>query len=281
MRVIRNGIVAFGLVNIPVGLASTTSEKKVEFRKIHRKCKTGLKQQVLTCPTCEAPVPEEEIVRGFEYEKDTFVTFEEDELGDLLADRDPIITVSKFVDAEEVKGLYVKQTYILLPKKLLSRPYEVLENAMMKTGLTALGSSSLWGKESPTAIVADGGILRLQLLWCADEIASTVDAGENLTGKVTPGEVALAEDIVRAMYSDLDPATDLVSKTRVELTDFINTKLSGQKIERAESDEKKLDATIDLMGALRASVESARKKPTTRKPTTKKAPARKRTAVKK
>lgn len=279
MKVIRNATLQFGLVNVPVGLATTASEKKVEFRMLHRKCNTPI-NQVKRCATCERIVEPDELLRGFEYQKDNFVTFEEEELESLFPERTSVISLSKFVLRSEFDPMLVRQTYYLLPQKLLADSYELLEAVIEKKGVIGIGHSSLWGKESPSAIVAENGILRLQLLWCADEIASTTGATDNLRGSVNPAELAVAEDIIFAMQGPLMPE-DLISSSRAKLSSFLSDKLSGKQAETAVEDETRIDATTNLMQALRDSVEVARKakKPAPRRRTT--TPRKKTAAAKK
>jgi DNA end-binding protein Ku len=264
MRTTWNGSISFGLVNIPIGLAPATKpaarQSDVSFRLLHRECKTPIKQK-RWCPFHDREVGPDEIVKGWEVSKGEFVVVEEADLEALERDSTSrSIDITGFVPEDSVDPIYFDRTYFLVPATAVAarRPYVLLQHAMQETGMAALGRFVLAGKEKLCLIRAQGEALALETMYLADDVYSQAEIDEAVAeAEVKDAEVELARQIIDSLVTEFRPAEQLTSEYREELRELLEAKLKGQDISRPEAVEEE-PAAVDLMEALRRSVEEAR-----------------------
>ena len=284
MRTTWNGSLSFGLVSIPVGLAPATKPaartSDVSFRLLHRECSTPIKQKRY-CPVHERDLGPDEIVKGWEVAKGQFVFVEDSELEALNQHDDSrSIEITRFVDADEVDPIYFDRTYFLVPAQAPAarRPYVLLLNAMRESGMAAIGRFIQQGKEKFCLIRAKDDALALETLYLAADVysqAEITEAVEETT--VKEPEMALARQVISSLAAEFDP-NDLQSDYRRDLRAMLEAKLAGEELKMPEPAEEEAPV-VDLMEALRRSVEEAKKG----KPAAAKKPAakpRKRAAAK-
>ncbi len=288
MRTTWNGSLSFGLVSIPVGLAPATKPaartSDISFRMLHRECGTPIKQKRY-CPKHERDLEPDEIVKGWEIAKGQFVLVEEEEL-EALAQHDDSrsIEITRFVDASEVDPIFFDRTYFLVPAQAPAarRPYVLLLNAMNEAGMAALGRFVQQGKEKFCLIRAKGDALALETLFLSADVYSQAEIGEAVDEvEVKDTELALARQVIASLAANFDP-TDLQSEYRGNLRAMLEAKGAGEEIATPEPVAE--TPVIDLMEALRRSVEEAKQaKPAreTPKKAAARAPGRKRAAARK
>jgi DNA end-binding protein Ku len=286
MRTTWNGSISFGLVNIPIGLAPATKpaarQSDVSFRLLHRECKTPIKQK-RWCPIHDREVGPDEIVKGWEVSKGEFVIVEEADLEALERDSTSrAIDITGFVPEDTVDPIYFDRTYFLVPAAAVAarRPYVLLQHAMQETGMAALGRFVLAGKEKLCLIRPQGEALALETMYLAEDVYSHAEIDESVAeAEVKDAEVELARQIIDSLVTEFRPAEQLRSDYRDELRELLEAKLKGQEISRPEPVEEEAPA-VDLMEALRRSVEEARTRKESESPSkpAKAAGSRKRTA---
>ena len=290
MRTTWNGSLSFGLVSIPVGLAPATKPaaraSDVSFRLLHRECGTPIKQKRF-CPTHDRELGPDEIVKGWEVAKGQFVLVEEAELEALTQHDDSrSIEITRFVDAAQVDPIFFDRTYFLVPAQATAarRPYVLLLNAMSESGMAALGRFVQQGKEKFCLIRPKGDALALETLYVAADVYSQAEIEEVVEETaVKKPELELARQVISSLTGDFDPA-ELQSEYRSNLRAMLEAKLAGEVIAAPEPETEA--PVIDLMEALRRSVEEAKgKSGATSNGSAKKAAARpsakKRTAARK
>ncbi len=263
MRTTWNGSISFGLVSIPVGLAPATKPaaraSDVSFRMLHRECGTPIKQKRF-CPVHERDLGPDEIVKGWEVAKGQFVVVEDEEI-EALQNRDDSrsIEISRFVDASQVDPIFFDRTYFLVPAQAAAarRPYVLLLNAMRESGMAALGRFVQQGKEKLCLIRPKGDALALETLFLSADVYSQAEIEEAVEETSVKGpELALAQQVIDSLSGDFDPS-DLQSDYRRDLRALLEAKLAGEEI--AAAPEPVEDApVVDLMEALRRSVEEAK-----------------------
>ena len=286
MRTTWNGSISFGLVNIPIGLAPATKpaarQSDVNFRMLHRECMTPIKQK-RWCPVHDRELGPDEIVKGWEVSKGEFVIVEDADLEAIERDSTSrAIDITGFVPEDTVDSVYFDRTYFLVPAAAIAarRPYVLLQHALQETGMAALGRFVLAGKEKLCLIRPKGEGLALETMYLAEDVYSQVEIDESVAeADVKEDEVTLARQIIDSMVTDFQPAEQLTSDYRQDLRALLEAKLKGQEISRPEPVEEEPPA-VDLMEALRRSVEEARKR---KEPAAdgKKAPAKKPAASRK
>jgi DNA end-binding protein Ku len=279
MRTTWNGSLSFGLVSIPVGLAPATAasarQSDVQFKMLHRECLTPIKQK-RWCPVHDVEVGPDEIVRGWEATKGTFIPIEDSELEAIEQhNTSRAIDITSFVKLAEVDPVYFDRTYYLIPSgaEAQRRPYSLLVEAMKEEGVAALGSFVLAGKEKLCLIRVKGDALALETLFVAEDVKSQAEIDEALaSSEVREPELELARQIIGSLEAPFDPKS-LHSDYRDSLRSLLEAKREGHAIELPEPEAVEETPVADLLETLRASV-SAAKKGQPKKPAAKAAPKR-------
>jgi DNA end-binding protein Ku len=273
MRTIWNGSIAFGLVSIPIGLAVAQQRKDIAFRTLHRECGTPIKQK-RWCPTHERDVEADELVKGWEFAKGQYVIVEDSDLEKIALQRSQAIDILRFVPVDEVDPVYFDRAYYLAPASAEAqrRPYVLLLEAMKASGLAAVGKFVLWNKENLCLIRPLGDSLALETLYFAEDIRSRAEIEEAVSeSDVAEAELTMAVQLVESMKGEFDPE-EYRNEYRDTLRAMLEAKLEGKEISVPEVAAPA--PVIDLMEALKASVEQASgKKPAAKKPARKKAAA--------
>jgi DNA end-binding protein Ku len=253
MRTIWNGSISFGLVSIPIGLALATQREDVSFRTLHRECGTPIKQKRY-CPLHERDVGPDELVKGWEVAKGEFVIVEESDLEAVALQRSQSIEILRFVRLEEVDPVYFDRTYFLAPASVPAqrRPYVLLQRAMERTGMAAVGKFVLWGKENLCLIRAQDDALVLETLFFAEDVRSKAEIQEAVAEvAVEEQELTLAEQVIGSLVGEWQPA-DFENEYRRDLRAMLEAKLAGEEVARPEPVPE--TPVVDLMEALRRSV---------------------------
>jgi DNA end-binding protein Ku len=283
MRTIWNGSISFGLVNIPVGMALATKpaarQSDVAFRTLHRECMTPIKQK-RWCPTHDREVERDELVKGWEVSKGEFVVVEDADLEAIMEiDDSKAIEITRFVDASEVDPVYFDRTYYLAPARetAAQRPYVLLLRAMQDTGKAAIGRFVRQGAEHLCLIRPKGDTLALETMFLAEDVNSQAEIEEAVEGaKVKDAELGLARQVIDSLAGEFEPE-ELTSQYRQNLRQMLEAKLDGHEIARPEPVEEDTPV-VDLMEALRRSVEEVQEAKPARKKSAQKPAARKRVA---
>ena len=255
MRPIGGGTISFGLVSIPVKLYSAAqSSSAISFNLLHAACGGRLKQQYI-CPREDNMVVErDQMVKGYEFAKERYVTFTPEELKSLEEKASSQIEISEFVPSDKIDPVYFDKPYYLGPEKGADRAYRLLAAAMRETGRTALARYSARGKQYLVQIrpLPEGSGLVMQQLLYADEVRpfSEVPLEE---GEVKEGELKLAEQIIQQISSDEFKPEKYKDEVRERVQAQIQRKVEGQTIQVDEPQQQPTQI-IDLMEALKASL---------------------------
>jgi DNA end-binding protein Ku len=283
MRTIWNGSISFGLVNIPVGMALATKpaarQSDVSFRTLHRECLTPIKQK-RWCPTHDREVERDELVKGWEVSKGEFVVVEDADIEAIMEiDDSKAIEITRFVDASEVDPVYFDRTYYLAPARetAAQRPYVLLLRAMQDTDKAALGRFVRQGAEHLCLIRPKGDALALETMFLSEDVNSQAEIEEAVAGsKVKDAELGLALQVIDSLAGEFEPE-ELTSQYRQNLRQMLEAKLEGEEIARPEPVEEETPV-VDLMEALRRSVEEVKETKPARKKSARKPAARKKVA---
>ena len=252
-RALASVTVAFGMVSIPVKLyAATQAQAAISFNLLHKDCGSRLRQQYV-CAREGVIVERADMVKGYEFAKDQYVTFTPEELKELEEKGTQTIEISEFVPADSIDPIYYDKAYFLGPDKGGAKPYALLAESMRQTGQTAVGRYAARGKQYIVQLRAVPGGLVMQQLLYAPEVRTIADVGVE-TAPVRDNELALAKQLISQISSEhFDPAhyEDDVRK-RIEAA--VQGKVEGQQIAISPSLPQAGAQVIDLMEALRASL---------------------------
>jgi DNA end-binding protein Ku len=253
-RSIASLTVSFGLVSIPVKLYSATeSSKAISFNMLHKACGSRLKQQYF-CVKEEVPVPREDMVKGYEFAKDQYVMFAPEELKALEEAGTHSADITEFVPVESVDPVFFDKAYYLAPDKGGAKPYALLAKALRESGRCALGRWAARGKQYIVMIRAvDDGLVMQQLLYAA-EVRSIKDIDIPKTD-VKDAELKLAQQLISQLASDTFDPAGYSDEVRARIEAAVQKKVEGQEITMTEAPEGGGGQVIDLMEALRASLD--------------------------
>jgi DNA end-binding protein Ku len=252
-RALASLTVSFGLVSIPVKLFSATEAgHAISFNLLHKGCGSRLKQQYL-CAKEEVPVSRDDMVKGYEFAKDQYVMFTPEELKSLEEAGTHSAEIAEFVPIESIDPVYFDKAYFLAPDKGGNKPYALLARALRESGRCAIGRYAARGKQYIVMIRPSGKGLVMQQLLYAGEVRSMEDI-EIPPGEVKDAELKLAQQLIEQQAVDKFDPTPYVDDVRTRIESEIQKKVEGQEITMAEAPEGG-GQVIDLMEALRASLE--------------------------
>jgi DNA end-binding protein Ku len=253
-RSIWRGAISFGIVNIPVRLYTATQDKDLSFRMLHEKDNARIRFQRM-CSVEEVEVPNDEIVRGYEYEKEHYVILTDEDFDQLPLPSKHTIELTAFVNAEEIDPVFYEKSYYLEPEENGLKPYALLMRALQDKGLTAVAKIAIRNKEQLCALRFMDGTLMLETLYYPDEIR--VERGADVPDvKVTKQELAMASSLIDLLTEQFKPE-EYQDTYREALMKLIDAKLEGQEVVEAETPEP--TKVVDLMAALKASVEATKR----------------------
>jgi len=257
---IGSGTLSFGLVSIPVRLfSSSNSSAGISFNLLHEKCGGRIKQQQL-CPACNEVLDRSQLVKGYEFAKDQYVRFNDEELKKLESAANSSIDINEFVPIDQVDPIYFERSYFLGPDKGGDKAYRLLCDAMKKSGRVALAKYVMRGKENLVLIrpVQDGLMLHTMLF--ADEVRdfSEIDKGKSAT--IKPGEMDLAVRLIDELANDKFQPEQYHDEYRDRVMAVVEQKVEGKEIVTIEPDAHRTQV-IDIMDALKQSLEGRGKAP--------------------
>ena len=260
-------MVSFGMVSIPVKLYATAETgSQIHFNTLHKTCGSRLKQQYI-CPQEEVVVPREDMVKGYEFAKDQYVRFTDEEIKALQEKATQTIEIAEFVPAAQVDPLYFDTAYFLGPDKGGDKAYSLLAEAMRKTGKAALARYTARGKQYLVLVRPQERGLVMQQLHYADEVRSMGDVPLGNT-EVKDAELELAVKLVEQIASERFQPERYEDAVRKRIMEQIQQKVQGQEITAPPAEAPKAQV-IDLMQALKASLQAApasERKPAQRAP---------------
>ncbi|MGH2452565.1 MAG: Ku protein [bacterium] len=254
-RPIWKGYLTFGLVTIPIRLHTAEDPKDIRFRLLHQPCGTPI-QNRRWCPTHEAIVPSEETVRGFEVSRGRFVLLSAEELERGAPESGPALDIAQFVQLEEIDPIYFDKSYYLAPDEGGGKAYHLLRAAMRDSGKIAVGKVVIREKEHLVAVrpYGDDGMV-MSTLFYADEIRA-LETEEIPAARIHPNERKMAVQLIEGLSAEFQP--DAFTDTyRDKVMAAIKAKEAGEAVTAASGPRP--EKVVDLMDALRRSLEQARK----------------------
>ncbi|MCR2763518.1 Ku protein [Microbacterium sp. zg.B48] len=261
MRAIWKGALTFGLVNVPVKVYSATEDHDVALHQVHNKDGGRIRYQRI-CEIDGEVVPYSDIDKAYDDGERTVVLTKED-LDSLPAERSREIDVVEFVPTEQVDLLTLDRAYYLEPDSASPKAYVLLRKTLEQTDRTAIVRFSLRQKTRLAALRVRGDVLVLQTLLWADEVREAAFPALDEPVRISAKELEMSASLVESFAADFDPA-EFSDEYQDELRTLIEAKLEqGDALDTSETfgeqeEEAKGGEVIDLMEALRASVERSR-----------------------
>ena len=251
MAVSHRGAISFGMVHIPVGLYTATQDNDIHFNQLCREDGSRIKYKKV-CASCGKEVRSKDIVKGFEYEPNKYVTLTDEDFEKAKSEKDRSIQILHFTDLQNVHPIYFDKTYHAIPEQGGDKAYELLRRAMLDEKKIAVAKTVLGTKEKLLALIPTEHGLLVETLFFADEIKDAPKEPANV--QVSDAELQMAKTLIGAMVKPFEPE-QFKDEYREKLWEIINGKIQGKEI--VVADETVEYNVINLMDALKQSLEEA------------------------
>jgi DNA end-binding protein Ku len=257
MRAIWKGAITFGMVTIPVRLYTATEQKDVRLRMLCKQHEAPI-QEKRVCTEGGEELAWEELARGYEVKKGEFVVLEPDEIDAAKPESSTTIDIGDFVESADIDPVYFEKSYFLEPTEVGAKPFSLLKRALEETERVALARVTIRTRERLATVRAYEDTLILETMFWPDEIRSTgaLDLPEGREATVRAKELQMARSLVESLADKFRPES-YTDAYRTALEDLIEQKMRGET--RAAKRRKPEPKVIDLMEALKASVDEAKK----------------------
>lgn len=277
-RSIWKGSISFGLVNVPVELYSTTQDKSVRFHTLTKDGKCRLRQK-LYCPDTKKEYDYSQTAKGFEISPEKYVVLDRKELDALKPRSGHTIDITDFVGIQEIDPVYYENSYYLAPDKRSGKAYRLLHQSMKKAGKVAVAKFVMRQKEYLAIVRPIEDCLCLQTMHYQNEIVkpdsiAALDDYMESAPKVGPKELKIAEQLIESMTTKFDPGIYEDEYAKV-VRKLVQQKSKGKTISAPEASGPKSGKIIDLMDALKKSLEKDKNPTSTPRVPAKRAPAAK------
>lgn len=256
MRSIWKGAISFGLVTIPVKLYSATEQRDVSFHQVHRE-DGGRIRYKRVCTVDGEEVPYSDIAKGYELPSGEMVILTDEDFADLPLTTSRRIDVLQFVEESEVDPIYFAKSYYLEPDAQGAKPYVLLRDALENSDQVAIVKVALRQRESLATLRVRGGVFVLETMLWPDEVREPDFPFLDEDIEVRKQELSMASSLIDSMAGDFDPS-EYKDAYREALQAVIDAKVEGREVTRP-SEEAEEEPAADLLSALRASVEAAKK----------------------
>jgi DNA end-binding protein Ku len=248
-----SGTLAFGLVSAPVAMFAAAREDKISFNQVHPACKSQLKQQPMTCPTCNLNVAKDDIAKGYKVGSQ-FITFTKEEIKSVEPNSSRILEISDFVPASDVDAVYFESSFFLAVEEGGIKPYALIREAMLLKDMVAIAKLCYSGKEHIAVIrPVPGGLMLHTLFWNYEVRGFQWQRLPEISDK----ELSIACQLVDQMVTRFDPAR-YTDEYRANLKQLIERKKAGETIDTADALPTKKPPMPDIADALLASINAAK-----------------------
>jgi DNA end-binding protein Ku len=286
MQAIWKGAISFGMVTIPIKVFSATEEKDISFRQVHV-ADGGRIRYKRVCSECGEEVPYSDIGKGYEMADGRMIVLEPEDFADLPLSSKKVIDVLEFVPADQVDPLYLGKSYYLQADGGPgAKPYVLLRDALDGSELYALVKVALRSRESLGLLRTYDDVLVLQVMLWPDEVRDSSFAAPSEDVEIRSQEKAMAASYIDTLRGEFDP-DQYHDEYRQALEQVVEAKAGGVPLPETEEEEPEGAEVVDLVAALRASVEAAKARraggdaaPAKKSPAKKAAPAKKAPAKK-
>ena len=245
--------ISFGLVHIPVSLKPIIKSGDIGFNMIDRETRSRVQYQK-TCVDCGGRiVKNEDVIKGYQYEKDQYVFFEDSDFENLKSDKDKTIAIEKFVALDEIDPIYYEKAYYVAPDKNSGKPYALLVAALAKEKKVGIARTVIGTKENLVTVRAADGYLILNTMYFDEEVQEVPNVQKE---KIVEAEVNMAKSIIGNMTGKFDPK-EYKDEYREKVMQAIQRKIEGKNI--IPMKQGKPAKVINLMDALKQTLELSKK----------------------
>ncbi|MGI6039509.1 MAG: Ku protein [Eubacteriales bacterium] len=249
----RKSVISFGMVAIPISMYTATQDNDIHFNQLHKDDHSRIRYKK-TCSHCGKEITSSDIVKGFEYDKDKYIVITDEEIEKIKTEKEKSIQILHFAELDQISPVYYEKTYQVFPAAGGEKAFELLRLALLEEQKIAIGKTVLGTKDTLMAIIPrEDGVL-ISTMFYEDEVKELQK--QYTQAKVSEDELKMAKLLINSMDTPFDPK-QYRDEYQEKLRELIEKKISGQEIVTPEPEST--GKVIDLMEALKASVEKANK----------------------
>jgi DNA end-binding protein Ku len=249
------GHLTFGLVSLPVKLFSAARSETISFNQLHKADNSRIKQ-VIYCQLEDKPIPRNEIVKGYEYEKNKYVVVEDEAIKAAAPPTAKTMEILEFVKSDEVDPVYFESSYYMAPDEAGEKAYALLFEALRRTGCMGVAKVAMHNREHIVLIRPGAKGMLLHTMYYRDEVRE-VEEFRTDTKAIKEKELGLAISLVEGLVAPFEPEK-YSDQYRENLKQLIAAKVEGREVVEVPAPEH-LAPVVDIMDALKASLEKMKK----------------------
>lgn len=254
MAVSHKGGISFGLVYIPVALYTATQDNDIHFNQLHKEDHSRIRYKK-TCAHCGKEVTNEDIIKGFEYDKDRYVVVDDKDFEKIKTEKDRTIQILHFTDLDSIQPIFYDKTYHTVPETGGEKAFELLRTAMKEENKVAVAKTVMGNKETLLAIMPTEDGIRMETMFYADEIKELPKT--YVRPEINESELSMAKTLIGSMVKPFEPNL-FKDEYQERLRELIRQKIAGEEVIATKPEGK--SNVIDLMEALQKSIEQAKPK---------------------
>jgi DNA end-binding protein Ku len=263
MPIAHKTVISFGLVAIPISMYTATQDNDIHFNQLHKEDNQRIKYKK-TCAHCGKEITTNDIVKGYEYDADHYVIVKDDDIEKIKTEKDKSIQILHFTQLNQISPVYYEKTYQAIPEAGGEKAFELLRSALISEQKIAIGKTVMGTKEALLAIIPrEDGIL-ISTMFYEDDIKELSKSYNK--PQLIEAELTMAKALINSMNTPFNPS-DYKDDYQEKLKELIESKITGKDIVAAKDDSS--NNVIDLMDALKASIEQQKKDPDKTKPSRK------------
>jgi DNA end-binding protein Ku len=250
MPVSHHSVISFGLVAIPVSMYTATQDNDIHFNQLHKEDQSRVRYKK-SCAHCGKELKAEDIIKGYEYDKDQYVVVSDEEIEKIKTEKEKSIQIMHFAQLNQISPVYYDKTYQAVPDKGGEKAFELLRSALMKEQKVAIGKTIMGTKDTLMAIIPrENGVLISTMFYQDDikDLQKSYDIPEP-----NEQELKMAQVLISSMDTPFDPS-QYKDEYQDRLKELIETKIAGKDVVAANPEEP-AGKVINLMDALKASIE--------------------------
>ncbi|MGI6123906.1 MAG: Ku protein [Acetivibrionales bacterium] len=249
----RKSVITFGMVAIPIAMYTATQDNDIHFNQLHKEDNSRIRYKK-TCGHCGKEIKAEDIVKGYEYDDGKYVVVTDEEIEKIKTEKEKSIQILHFAQLNQISPVYYNRTYQAAPEAGGEKAFELLRSSLMSEQKIAIGKAVMGTKDTLMAIIPREDGMIIATMFYADDIKELQK--QYSKPKVSEQEMNMAKLLINSMDTPFD-ATKYKDEYQEKLRELIETKISGKEIVATKEDNT--NKVIDLMEALKASVEKAKK----------------------
>lgn len=249
MAVSNRTVISFGLVAIPISMYTATQDNDIHFNQLHKEDQSRVRYKK-TCGHCGKELKSEDIVKGFEYDKDQYIVVSNDEIEKIKTKEEKSIRILHFAQLNQISPVYYDRTYQAIPDSGGERAFELLRSALMNEQKIAIGKTVMGTKDTLLAIIPRENGMLISTMFYQDDIKDLQKSYK--IPEPTEQELKMAQVLINSMDTPFDPA-QYKDEYQSKLKELIETKIAGKEVVAAKPEQA--GNVINLMDALKASIE--------------------------